>query len=214
MEEKEGFYEQLEDAIIKVAHNSTLIVAGDFNGHVGRREKGGTSYGRHGYGKTNEDGQRLVEMAERHDLVIMNTMFKKKKNKLVTYYSGGSISQIDYMLTRRSERKKVTDTKVLPFEAVAPQHRPLVIDMNTKMDIKENKKIEIIPKVRWFRLDDKKIRDEYGKKVAEKIWKKADPTDREKTIDQCWNEACKIIVEEAEEILGKSKRKKNSRTES
>ncbi|EYC30941.1 hypothetical protein Y032_0004g1862 [Ancylostoma ceylanicum] len=69
-----------------------------------------------GYGTRNDDGERILEYADSHDLVIMNTKFQKRRSHLVSFYSGNAQTQIDFVLVRHCDQKLVTDAKVLPYE--------------------------------------------------------------------------------------------------
>ena len=57
------------------------IVMGDFNSVMG---EGSTDkvVGHFGLGKRNERGKILIDFCKQHDLVVMNTWFKKRKTKL------------------------------------------------------------------------------------------------------------------------------------
>ena len=63
-----------------------------------------------------------------YDLFLGNTCFKKRDSHLITYRSGNTATQIDFMLFRKSLRKLVMDVKVIPGEEVALQHQLLVCD--------------------------------------------------------------------------------------
>ena len=75
-------------------------------------------HGQCGYGETNKEGEWLLETMQAHDLYAMNSNFKKRQEQLITYRNSGNATQIDYILIRGQERKKVKDAKVLPYEAV------------------------------------------------------------------------------------------------
>ena len=62
------------------------------------------------------------------DLAIGNTFFEKKVNLFVTYNSGGRESRIDFLMCRRCHLIEVLNCKVVNGEAVAAQHRMLVMD--------------------------------------------------------------------------------------
>ena len=62
-----------------------------------------TSHGNIGLGERNEEGDRVVEFANTFDLV--NTWFTKTRNQLITFKSGNSESQIDYIWTNRRSLK-------------------------------------------------------------------------------------------------------------
>src|SRR5881628_469925 len=97
------------------------------NGHVGVESNGFEGvHGGNGYGVRNLEGKMLLEFAEAKELVVLNTAFKKRDLNKVTYASGDNRSQIDYMLVRRVDRKRVRDVKVIPGEPCLTQHRLLV----------------------------------------------------------------------------------------
>ncbi|VDP12487.1 unnamed protein product [Heligmosomoides polygyrus] len=79
-----------------------------------------------GYGASNADGERILEYADSHNLTIANTMFRKRDSHLVSFYSGNTNTQIDFILVRHRDRRLVTDAKVVPYETLATQHRPLI----------------------------------------------------------------------------------------
>jgi len=50
--------------------------------------------------------------------VIVNSIFKKKKDNLVTFRHGLTKTQIDYFLTRANNRMLCKDCKVIPNECL------------------------------------------------------------------------------------------------
>ena len=66
-------------------------------------------------------------------LVILNTWFTKNEPKKVTYESGGNNTVVDYMLVRKCDLAKVTDTNVITSEECVQQHKLLVC----KIDLHE-----------------------------------------------------------------------------
>ncbi|GKD07413.1 craniofacial development protein 2-like protein [Tanacetum coccineum] len=90
-----------------------LIIAGDLNGHIGAEADGFSSvHGGFGYGVRNEEGRTILEFAAAHDLVFVNSFFKKRDAHLITYHSGDHDTQIDYMLVRRGDLRVCKDCKV------------------------------------------------------------------------------------------------------
>ena len=49
----------------------------------------------------NLEGERILEFAAAHNLVVSNSLFTKRESHLVTYQSGNNQSQIDYILVKR-----------------------------------------------------------------------------------------------------------------
>ena len=112
---KDAFYDLLSSTVNKVSAAETLVICSDFNGHVGKVANGYEGvHGGHGYGLRNTEGERILEFAVAHDLVVSNTHFHKKDNHLITYHSGGNSSQINYILVRKSDFKEVRNIKVFP----------------------------------------------------------------------------------------------------
>ena len=109
-----------------------LIPCGDWNGHVGSTGSGYKEvHGGYGYGKPDPDseGERILEYALAYDQFLGNTCFKKRDSHLITYRSGNTATQIDFMLFQKSLRKLVMDVKMIPGEEVDLQHQLLVCDM-------------------------------------------------------------------------------------
>ena len=138
---KDAFYDLLNSTVNKVSAAETLVICGDFNGHVGKVANGYEGvYGGHGYGLRNTEGECILKFAVAHDVVVGNTHFQKKENHLITYQSGGnSRLHIDYILVRKSDFKQVCNIKVIPGKEVVTQHQLLVTDMKWKF-VKQTKK--------------------------------------------------------------------------
>ncbi|ESO03326.1 hypothetical protein HELRODRAFT_173612 [Helobdella robusta] len=91
---------------------------GDLNGHVGEKTDGFDNvHGGFGYGKRNEDGNRILEFAESHGFCLLNTYFKKRLEHLITYKSGPSATQIDFFAVKQQYRRLFKNVKVIPDES-------------------------------------------------------------------------------------------------
>ena len=94
-------------------------MGGDLNAHLGKENaEFKEEHGQMGYGTTNMDGRRVLEIIQALDINAVNTTFKKKEEHLITFKSGNHASQIDYILVRKECRRKVKNCKVFPLEAV------------------------------------------------------------------------------------------------
>ncbi|KAK3876473.1 hypothetical protein Pcinc_018758 [Petrolisthes cinctipes] len=144
-EEKEAFWGTLDDATM-VSESEVLLVAGDLTGHIGE-DRGGFEevMGTYGFGVRNRQGERILEFCQSKELRVINTMFKKDREKKITYKSGGAETQIDFILLKREREIHIRDCKVIPGEACLTQHRLLRADLNVtnlkraKMQRGENK---------------------------------------------------------------------------
>ena len=71
-------------------------------------------HGGYSFGLGNSEGEIILEFAFATNMVICNSMFKKKEHQLITNESGGVASTVDYILTRVGDRKTVQNTKTIP----------------------------------------------------------------------------------------------------
>ena len=60
------------------------------------------------------------------DLAVFKTYFKKKDEHRVTYKNRRKSTQVDYVMCRRRDLKKMCDCKVILNKCVAKQHRMVV----------------------------------------------------------------------------------------
>ena len=120
---KDTFYDQPQDTVRKMGADETLVICGDLNGHIRKLVNGYEGvYSGYSYGLRNKESEHIIEFAAAHNLVVGNSYFTKKDNHVTTYQSGGTSSQIDYILVRRSDFKLVRDIKVIHGEDVVTQH--------------------------------------------------------------------------------------------
>ena len=77
-EDKVSFYLSLHEVVQKVPPVDKIIILGDFNARVGRDFETWTVLGRHGVGKCNSNGLRLLQFCSEMLFYIGNTMFRQK----------------------------------------------------------------------------------------------------------------------------------------
>lgn len=92
-EESDIFYADLINTLnnMKCSFRNTLIIMGDFNSQVGKKQSNETVVGNYGYGARNERGQKLVDFCNENGLLIMNTFFKKRAGKKWTWLSPNAV---------------------------------------------------------------------------------------------------------------------------
>ena len=128
------------------------MLHGDFNGHIGKEVVNYNSvHGGFAYGVRNESGEIFLEFALAKELVIKNSIFRKKDEHLITYKSGGHATQIDYCLIWKDDRSSCLDCKVVLGIEIPTQHRLLVLVFRMRRKIAE-KKIKVRETSKWNRL--------------------------------------------------------------
>lgn len=129
--EKAAFWVCLDELVESIPVDQFVVMGGDFNGHIGARVDGyHRAHGGFGFGVRNDGGSALLEFATAHELVIVNSVFQKRAEHLITFSSGGHNTQIDYLLMRSRDVRSCVDCKVFPSEACASQHRLLAMDIS------------------------------------------------------------------------------------
>ena len=75
-EDKEDWYEQLQQAVAKVPQHDMLLIIGDMNDKVGSDNSNcERAMGKHGCGVMNDNGERLVDYCLNNNYVIGGTIF-------------------------------------------------------------------------------------------------------------------------------------------
>lgn len=130
------FYSDLENCILelKLDKYHRLIIMGDFNSQIGARQlEEENIIGPYYYGTRNERGQRLVQFCQKFSLKIINSWFKKRKNRMWTWLSPNQIhkNQIDYMLVPSDYMNNlIYDFTVLQKFKFYSDHKPIVAHLN------------------------------------------------------------------------------------
>jgi hypothetical protein len=86
---KMQFWVELDTLVSSVPISEKLFIGGDFNGHVCSTRVG--FYEVHGgfrYGSRNQEGEGILNFALAYDLIVANTLFRKRVSHLVTFSSG------------------------------------------------------------------------------------------------------------------------------
>ena len=165
MEEKNYFWEDLDELIESISTEERIVLGADLNGHVGKGNIGDEEImGRYGVGTRNKEGSMVVDFVKRMDLAIVNTYFNKKDEYRVTYKSGGKSNQVDYVMCRRKNLKEMCDCKVILNECVAKQHRMVVSKM--ALMVKKKKAEKVKPKIRWWKLKETSCQEAFRQEVT------------------------------------------------
>ncbi|KAH1254392.1 Craniofacial development protein 2 [Glycine max] len=196
---KVKFWEDLEGVLQDIPQGEKVFLGGDLNGHVGSVARGFEGvHGGFGLGEMNGEGKSILEFSEALDLSIANTWFKKREEHLITYKSGGTCSQIDFFLIRKSDRKYCLNCKVIPGESLTTQHRVLVMDVRIRDRAKRSSPL-VAPRIKWWHLKGEKQGI-----FQQKIWEGWCGQSQGSANDM-WNKMSQEIIKVAKETLGESR---------
>ncbi|XP_047260818.1 craniofacial development protein 2-like [Capsicum annuum] len=130
---KARFWEALNEVLKSVPSSEKIVIAGDFNGHIGACLGGYNNvHGGFGFSDRNGEGVALLDFARVFRLVVMNSSFLKKEDHLIAFRSALSKTQIDFLLLRKRDKVLCKGCKVIPSEHLSTQHRLLVMDLFIK----------------------------------------------------------------------------------
>ena len=68
----------------------------------------------------NSNGELLLFFASNHDTALVNTFFSAPKGGVSRTFNGRGKKRIDYILTRRRDRKLIRNAMVLPQSSFLP----------------------------------------------------------------------------------------------
>jgi len=201
--EKERFYDELDDVVSGVRKGERLMVAGDFNGHVGERIEGYEGvHGGHGYGVRNKEGERLLEFVDSREMIVANTWFKKEDSKKISYESGGCRTVIDYFLVRKEDRRCVIDVKAIPGEPCLLQHKLMVCRLFVRKQTMKGR-VPFVSKCKVWKLREPKLRAQFGEMVQER--KETRDKAEEESAEGIWQDLKQCLLEGTEEVCGRTK---------
>lgn len=202
-EEKYKFEEELEEHLQHVN-----VVMGDFNAHVGTDRVGYEEVlGSFGYGRRNEEGERLLDLCQRNGLRIGNSWFKKRESHTVTRYSwdGRIKSVIDYVVVDRDWGKYLTDVKVIPSVSMDGDHRLLVAQWKGK-GREKTKEQRRQNRIKEWGLKDNMKAEEFKRLIVEKM-----PRNEMGSVEEEWRLFKETLVKSAEKVCGRTSRKRKDK---
>jgi hypothetical protein len=163
---KMQFWEELDALVSSVPVSEKLFIGGDLNEHVGSTRVGFDGVHRSfGYGSRNQEGEGILNFALAYDLIIANTLFRKRFSHLVTFSSGQYCSQIDFIFARGEDRHACLGCKLIPEECVVAQHKLVLADFRFRVLLQCNKRVQA-PRTKWW-----KLKEETVKTFKERVFK-------------------------------------------
>ena len=178
-----------------------MLVFGDSNRHVEKAPEGFNGvHGGRGFDSRNAVGIRILDLCTVANLVITDTFFMKPDSHLVTYQSGNSCTQVDYILIRRSDLKQIQNVKVIEDEERVNQHKLRVYQINLRTQ--SRKQLSLPRKKRIWKLWKPEAQEKYKKAVKGSINSSTFLSDPDSEVDAesiwteikyCWINTCDSV---------------------
>ena len=207
-EVKDQFYHCLHDTLKSVKRTDKLVLMGDFNARVGN--DGDMWPGvveRHGVGKMNSNGLRLLTLCTEHDLSISNTFFRMKNKYKTSWMHPRSRHWhlIDYIIVRNKDLFHVEKTRAMRGAECSTDHRLIVSDIGWKLRPKVRRQKRQSKKFNVAALQDPIKRENFQTMLRESL--QGSPTSQsEVRMEDSWERFASAIKNTAEETIGLKKR--------
>ncbi|GJR07719.1 retrovirus-related pol polyprotein LINE-1 [Tanacetum coccineum] len=149
---------------------------GDLNGHIGAAADGYEGvHGGFGFGKRNEEGRTILKFATAYDMVLANSLFKKR------------------------DLRACRDCRAFPRETCSSRHRLVIVDVLLGRR-RRRREATRRPRILWKNLKGE-AKETFRAVVSEKLTALEEDMST-RNADQMWNTLACVIRDVAKESLG------------
>ncbi|BHF59147.1 hypothetical protein SprV_0100210300 [Sparganum proliferum] len=207
--DKEEFCSHLQALVDRLPRRDLPIVAGDWNSRTGPGDLTiNHLLGRFGLGSRCENGERLLNFADRNRLLVTNTCFQYRKKHMLTWYSndGHTASQIDYILVSSRFGSWVHDSRSMRGVETGNAHGSdhVLVRIRLKVHLSSAPKM---PRPR--RLDVAKIRQAITAEALSREIRTCYTTRADGEVSNQWSSLKTSVYGAAEKILGYTQRRRS-----
>jgi Reverse transcriptase (RNA-dependent DNA polymerase)/Domain of unknown function (DUF6451) len=199
-DEKNEFYNLLNDSLDKIRGSDIVILMGDINAKVGNNRDGFENImGNHGIGNRNNNGERFAELCMDRNLMIGGTMFPHKNIHKVTWVSpdGVTQNQIDHIAISREWRTSLLDVCNRRGADVYSDHHLVVGMVRIKLSTQRRRRSQTKRKPDLSALKDPAIRLHYASTVQQSL-----SAVTHNGLEHKWENTVKAFTDAAATTLG------------
>src|SRR5258706_200987 len=156
-QEKDEFYEQMQDVLSTAPEHDMKLVMGDFNAQIGRDNNAWEeAMGKEAIGDRTDNGERLLSYCSSNKLKIGGSLFQHKDIHKGTWRSpnGQTVNQIDHICLSRRWASAMQDVRVYRGADVGSDHYLVVAEMKVKLKSLANKEVHKILDVEKFKIPE------------------------------------------------------------
>lgn len=205
-QEKDDFYQHLREVIGGIRHKDKLILMGDFNARVGADfQTWGGVLGRHGIGRMNENGLRLLSLCREFNLTITNTVFQQKNCHKTTWMHPRSNNwhMIDYVITKQRDIRDFKITRSFHASCYLSDHALLRSKTSLCLRRRRVKKSPVPKRINVLPLKNSEMQTALYDKLEENL----DDIEMTDDIEKSWKALRDATHATALEVLGLPLRK-------
>ena len=153
---RKDLYDKLYNLLHNIPNRAVLYLTGDFNAKTG---SGHTTHpaivGKYGKGQTNSNGELLLDIAQKYNLTIANTLFKHKVAHRTTWTCNAKQTlsgeknniirnKIDYILIRQHHKLHINDCRAYSGTRIDSDHRLVIAAIKEKWSKLKHKSANLI----------------------------------------------------------------------
>ena len=210
VEEKESFYETLNEIIRATPSSHKLLLMGDFNARVGADYMSWQKVlGKHGVGHENSNGTLLLSLCAQNDLIVTNTIFQQANRHKTTWMHPGTKQwhMIDYVITRQRDAKDIHHTRAMCGSSTWSDHKLVKCKLNIRAKVpRHTSRLKPVQKLNTDRLKSMENREKLGAKLRD-AYANMDRPSTGTTAAENWDTFKKTTFEVAKDVLGTPDRK-------
>lgn len=211
-EDKDSFYEHLEDVTNELPQYDLRLILGDANAKVGKEEIWTATAGKESLHQiTNDNGIRLLSFSESLNFKIMSTHFPHKEIHKETWVSpnGNVRNQIDHVLIDRRHKTSILDVHSLRGAECGSDHNLVLVKVFQRIAIKKEKRTQPAEIYEIENLKEKKVVEDFRLKLKNRFQELANLVDETETpIEERWNIIKESIQEVTKETCGRRRKKR------
>jgi Reverse transcriptase (RNA-dependent DNA polymerase)/Endonuclease/Exonuclease/phosphatase family len=202
-EEKDSFYEQLQDVMDATPEHDLKVVMGDFNAQIGRDKAGWADVmGTEAAGERNDNGERMLSYCSNSRLKVGGSMFKHKTIHKETWRSpdGKTMHQIDHFCISKRWVSALHDVRVYRGADAASDHHLVVAVLRLKLKKLvgqlEHNAIDVI------KLNKKETQQKFQLELKNRFELLREQEQVQGTTEESWEKIKTMITGAARDVLG------------
>lgn len=169
-QERNTFYKDLQGLLDTIPWKNSVVIMGDFNGHVGNAAIPGIKQ-RFNDAAMNESSEDLIEFCCLNELRINNTFFDHKPQHKYTWMDNrGQKSTIDFIITNKIILPtQVLEVRILTSANIGTTHGMVLCKINLDVIIKAKSKSPATERINVEKLEETFTQMLYQSRLQQKI---------------------------------------------
>ncbi|PNF26081.1 hypothetical protein B7P43_G06398 [Cryptotermes secundus] len=204
-EEKDSFYDELDEIYGKCPKRDCKIIIGDMNAKVGNEDIYRSVIGKHSlHNKSNDNGIRLMNFASSRNMVIGSKMFNHKDIHKRTWKSpdGNVFNQIDHILIDVRHCSDLMDVRSYRGANTDSDHYLIISKIISRISNARKIHGSQAKKLNCGKLVEQGVATRYTELISECLEGLSDCED----VSEAWRDLRDVIINAARAVLGRVER--------